>query len=223
MAENQNSPPDAGTIQLVSVLGVPPVTEEVVINERTTVASGFAMAQFTTASGIGGTSPGLQNAAGMVANIADAMTGDVSDVLGTAPNGGETTAVDTFNSLANMVTACIETPADCAALFTAATPPGGTEPTDTFTAMGDIARNPGRDAANVAALFAVSELGSTPYQPARSVPPAAWFLALRFDGDGNTLNGPGNFASTTRGTSGSPTTTSTPPTRRHPCAAATSS
>ena len=83
------------------------------------------MAQFANASGIAGTSPGLQNAAGMAGNIANSGTGAIATVLASSPNGGETKALDTFNSLANMIAACIETPADCAALFAAAAAPGG--------------------------------------------------------------------------------------------------
>ncbi|WCO68099.1 hypothetical protein PO878_05095 [Iamia majanohamensis] len=194
LARNPSGPPAPGTITLASVLGTSPVVEVATVTEVTTVAAGFAMAQFTEASTIGGRAPGLQNASAFVGNLADAQGGGVSPILGSAPNGSETSALATFGSLANMVAACVEGPADCTALLAAATPPGGAPPGDTFQAMADIAANPGRSVANVAALFAVSQLGATPNQPARTLPPDAWTLALRFDGDGTSMDGPGNFA-----------------------------
>ena len=45
------------------------------INERTTVASAYAMTQFIQGGAIAGPSPGVQNAAGMVGNMVDAATG----------------------------------------------------------------------------------------------------------------------------------------------------
>lgn len=195
LARNAASPPTGtGTITLASVLGTFPVVEVATVSEVTTVASGFGMAQFTNGDDIGGKAPGLQNAAGMVANLADPQNGGISPVLAASPNGPDTSTLNTFNSLANMVAACVETPVECAGLFTAATAPGGTPPSNTFQAMADIAANPGRDGANVAALFALSELGSTPNQPARTVPPDAWTIALRFVGDGVSIDGPGAFA-----------------------------
>ncbi|MGH3237769.1 MAG: hypothetical protein ACRDOH_31835, partial [Streptosporangiaceae bacterium] len=50
---------------LASVLGTVPVPGSVVVNERTTVAAGFALAQFISGHGIAGKFPGPQNAAAM--------------------------------------------------------------------------------------------------------------------------------------------------------------
>ena len=61
------------------------------------------MAQFTANGRISGPSPGLPNAAGMARNLVDLATGGVSSVLASPPNGSDTSAVNTFNSLANMV------------------------------------------------------------------------------------------------------------------------
>jgi sugar lactone lactonase YvrE len=191
VAKNTVPPPAPGSVTLASVLGAVPVPGDVVVNELTTVASGYAMAQFTANGEISGTSPGLQNAAGMAQNLVDVATGGVSSVLASPPNGNDTSAPNTFNSLANMVEACVAAPAQCAALFAAATPPGGPAPTDTFQSVVDIARNPGN---NVGALFALSTLPPATYQPARSAPPDAWTLALRFVGDGASMSGPGNMA-----------------------------
>jgi hypothetical protein len=120
----------------------------------------------------------------------------VGQVLATHPNGGETETRGSFNSLANMVAACVASPAACTTLFGLATPPRGPAPTDTLQAMVDIARHPATSTATVQSLFALSQMPPAPYQPARLVgsPPAAWTLALRFVGDGVSMDGPGNFA-----------------------------
>ena len=115
---------------------------------------------------------------------------------------GDTSPHDTFNSLANMIAVCIADPGtQCPALFNAATPPGGPAPATTFQAMVDINLNPWQ---NVATLMALSLLPPAPYQPARTAAPDAWTLALRFVGDGASMDGPGNTRSTTRAALGHP-------------------
>lgn len=182
--------PSDGLLTLASVLGTSPVPADIVVNERTTVATAYAMAQFTDQASISGPAPGLQNAVGMAHNLADPITGAMSSVLLTPPNS-TTSTHDTFNSLANLVAKCSAGPPDCAALLAAATPPNLVTPNGAFQAIADIARNPWK---NVDALFALSLTGPTPYQPARVVPPDAWTLALRFVGDGASMAGPGNMA-----------------------------
>src|SRR6266508_5145993 len=51
--------------RLASVLGTGVAPRNVVVNERTTVAAGFALAQFVSGRAIAGRSPGVENAAGM--------------------------------------------------------------------------------------------------------------------------------------------------------------
>ena len=57
--------------RLAAVLGTPPVRGPVVVNERTTVAAGFALAQFVTGLGVAGRAPGPQNASLMAADLVD--------------------------------------------------------------------------------------------------------------------------------------------------------
>jgi len=189
----------AGPVVLASILGTAgpaPVPADVVVNERTTVAAAYALARFIDAALIGGKARGLQNAAGMAQNLANAATGQVGAVLATAPNGAQTETLGSFNSLANMVAACVASTSACATLFDLATPPRGPAPADTLQAMVDIARHPATSTATVQSLFALSEASPAPYRPARPAnsPPAAWTLALRFVGDGVTMDGPGNLA-----------------------------
>ena len=185
-------------VRLASVLGAAPVPSTVVVNERTTVAAGFALAQFITGRSIAGKFPGPQNAAAMAANLVDARTGRLSSVLLTTPNGNQTSTVRTFNSLANMLVPCARSALACGPLFGLAGPPGGPVPRGILAAVADIARNPGHD---VAGLFALARSGPVPYQPALgpSGRPDAWILALRFVGNGTSIDGPGNIAIDARG------------------------
>ena len=151
--------PATGARTLWSVLGPGPAPAAVVVNEATTVATAYAMAQFTDGSEISGPSPGLPNAASMAHDLADVGTGALSPVLLTSPNGGDTRTRDTFNSLANTISACIEAAPNCETLFDAATSPEGTRPGDTFAALVDVAHDPWH---NIPEVFAVSTLGSAP-------------------------------------------------------------
>ncbi len=81
---------------MAAVLGTAPVPGSVVVNERTTVATGFALAQFVAGPGISGTAPGPQNASAMAANLADVRTGALSDVLKVPPNGNQTSTLRAF-------------------------------------------------------------------------------------------------------------------------------
>jgi NHL repeat len=188
--------PTGGPRSLWSVLGPGPAPDTVVVDEATTVATAYAMAQFTDGTEIRGPSPGLPNAAAMAHNLADVRTGDLSPVLLTTPNGGETRTRDTFDSLANAVSACVETAIACEALFDAATSPQGTRPDDTFAALVNVAHDPWH---HIPEVFTVSMLGPRPHQPFLAAAPPGWTLALRFVGDGTSVDGPGNVVVDDRG------------------------
>ncbi len=179
-----------GSVKLVSVLGVPPVPSEIVINERTTIATAYAMAQFIVGGGIGGTYPGLQNAAATLQNLVNIHNGNLAQVLSRFPNGLFTSTLSQFNSLANLIASCVEDSTACSPLFAQSTPPGGATPTNTFQAAVNIAHFPWQ---NVDALFGLSQSSNT-YQPALQDTPNAWALAIRYGGNGQELDGPGNIA-----------------------------
>jgi hypothetical protein len=190
---------ERGPSLLASAIGQAPVAGPVVVNERTTVATGFAFAHFVRGSAIDGNRYGMLNAVRMAANMADPTTGRVADVLRLPPNGPETTALRTFNSLANVVAHCTARRAACDALFAATTLPGEAPPTNVLEAVANIAKYPWHD---VATLFELS-FGVPFYAPALAPdqPPDAWTLFLKFTGTfssvqdaSNLLNGPGNFA-----------------------------
>ncbi len=160
------------------------------INEVSSVAAVYALAQFMTPGSIDvGTSStnvtGLVNAFHTVANIEDLATGAA---LSATPAGNGTVPANTINSLANIMEACVDTigtTGTCSSLFSAATPPGGTAPTDTLSAMIDIAQNPGH---NVAKLY---QIAPTPglFQPTLSGAPNDWTISIEYTGGG--LNTPG--------------------------------
>lgn len=171
------------------------------IDEVTTVASVWAMSQFLDASGVQlsttGSSAGhtgLTNAALTIQNLADVTTGMaatslVANALGTPPTA-------TLNTLANILARCVNsngaaTAADpCGALFTAATPAGGTAPTTTLAAAYNIARNPSN---GVSTLFATTST-TDPFQPALTAAPTDWTLAIQFTGGELTSGDPGSIA-----------------------------
>jgi hypothetical protein len=171
----------------------------VVVNERTTVATGFAFAQFVDGKAIKGNRYGMLNAVHMAANMANPKTGGLAEVLDRSPNGHETEARPTFNSLANIVASCVATEAGCQDLFDATTLPDGPRPKTVLQAVANIAKYPWL---NVAALFGLS-FEREVYGPAltEDQQPAAWTLFLKFTGsfssvqdENNLMNGPGSFA-----------------------------
>lgn len=180
----------AAPVRLAAALGAPGGPSSVVINERTTVAAGYALAQFLEGDGFAGSHPGLQNAAAISHNLADITDGDVAPLLASPPNGALTSTLATFNTLADVVAGCVAG-RTCRSLFTLAQPPGKSRPTNTLEAVADIARNPGND---VAALFALAAGSNQVYAPALGSAPDAWTLALRYVGNGHELDGPGNLA-----------------------------
>ncbi len=181
--------PSAGA-RLATVLGTGDFPASAAIDERTTVATAYALAQFIDGAAIGGKSPGLPNACATLRNLVNLNSGQVAAVLGSPPNGSMTSTMRAFNSLANMLAACVSDPAACAILFALATPPGGPAPTDTLQAAVNIAHFPWQ---NAMPLWNFSLLALT-YQPVLDAPPETWVLALKYTGNGHEFDGPGNTA-----------------------------
>ena len=162
----------------------------IVINELTTVAAGFSLAQFADTGSLGGADPGLSNAAKMARNLVDASTGRTARFLARSPNGTDTETLSNFNSLASIIAGCAAGANDCSAFLDAATDAWGTRPATTWQAMTLLPTNPSGDAPGV---FAQIPANPT-FTPVRTTAPAAWIIALRFYGNGRQFNGPGNVA-----------------------------
>ena len=158
------------------------------IDEVTTVASAYALAQFLDSTGVHlGTSStnttGLANAVANVALLADLDAGTAQTMLPSGASG--TLPAATLNSVANILAACVNSSgassSQCTSLISAATPSGGTAPATTLQAALNIAHNPGN---NVAALYALAGSANAPFQTPTplSVQPNDWTLAVNFTG-----------------------------------------
>jgi len=162
----------------------------VVVDELTTVAAGYSLAQFAADGRLGGPNPGLANAAVMPRNLVEPATGQLTPFFGQPPNGTATEAVATFNSLASIIAGCAAGTNDCDSFLTATTNAWGTRPATTWQAMTLLPTNPAGDPQGV-----FDQVPSPPrFQPARTTVPTAWTIALRFYGNGRQFNGPGNVA-----------------------------
>lgn len=157
------------------------------LNEVTTVAGAWSLAQFMSSPINAGTSStnvtGLENAFATANKIANFTTGSAP---GPALPTGATLSVAEVNTLADILASCVNSSGattsgtPCAQLFAAATPPGGSAPTDTLTAALNIARFPGNNAGSLYALAA----GSAVFQPTLLSPPANWLIGIHHTGGG---------------------------------------
>lgn len=183
--------PSNASIGLLAVLGTCAdlkAGQTVVIDEATTIASTWAMAQFIAAGGQIGSSAtnssGIAVAAATATNLVDLTTGKVPatsfPATGTAP-------VAKISALANVLNACItssgasSTP--CAQLFAAATT-NGTAPANTLDAAINIAHSPATNTANIFNLSSASNA----YPSALAAAPPDWTLTASYSGGG--MNGP---------------------------------
>ncbi len=164
-------------------------TSSAVVNEITTVAAAWALTPFLKAGGVIGTSSGnvkgLANAFANVSSLVDPATGAAP---GKAAPSNATIPTAKINTLADILSACVDqtSTSACSTLFTAATPTGGSAPSNTLDAALDLARNPNADPAG---LFALAS-ASAPFQPIVAAAPPDWTLAITFTQSGG-LNTPG--------------------------------
>jgi hypothetical protein len=186
-------------VEFVTVLG-PNMPDSATINELTTVAASYSMAQFLRTGVISGNSFGLQIAAGMNDNIVVSATGESSPVLLSSPNADQTNSLHSTRSLANLLAACVDDPDVTASLLDLTTPPGGSPPTNTAQALANLARDPGRNVDGIYALTSLSDL----YDPPLVTMPDAWTVTVKINDSGNDepdflISGPGNLAFDERG------------------------
>ena len=179
-------------IALLAVLGITPPTN-VVVNEFSTVASAATCAQFLQGENMGGKPLGLRIAAGNVPNFVNLETGGYGATIQDALNSGQTPTMANFATLANLLAGCITrvNPDACSSFFAAAASPTGLVPTDTLTAMENIARNPWHQPEKIFALLDQfypvpkgKNLRPAPFMPYLSWAPSAWVLPLKFTGGG---------------------------------------
>ena len=191
-------------IALTAALGKCPVaanfaaaTPYINITEITTVASVYALAGFMTtptAASTSGTAlaqTGLDNAFQTAANLSNIATGAVNATIGS--NG--TIPVARIDTLADVIAACVNTDGTgnaCSTLFNNSQS-GSSVPSDTVTALLNIAHNPG---ANVSALYNLVTPQS-PFQPTLTSAPNDLALSVQYTTPN--LNSPLNLRSDASG------------------------
>ena len=194
---------DNPAIALLTVLGRTPPAD-VTINEMTTIASVWTHAQFLDGSAIRGHALGLRIAAANVPSFVDLRTGGWGTTIQDSLNGGQTTTMANFATLADLIAGCVtRVKADaCQGLFAAATPPHGNVPANTLLAAQSIARYPWYEPTRLFALldqFYAIPSGKTmravPFMPYLTFAPSAWVLPLKFDGGGYRAGGKAMFDS----------------------------
>lgn len=171
----------------------------ITINEVTTVASVYALAQFMNSAGVigspGYSNTGLINAFATVNNLVNINTG-VANTVTPAGNGVVPSAE--INTLANILASCVNSSsvsgapsANCSALFAAATPTGtgsagSAAPTTTLAAAINIALYPWYNAGATSTLFPLGA-PNPPFGGALTTAPNDWTMALSFNGGGSSV------------------------------------
>ncbi len=174
-----------GAAALLCVLGTERLPGSVVVNELTTVAGVWTLAQFLDGEELRGNAVGMRNAAGNAANLVDPRTGEIAPPAINI----QTTTLATINSLGNLIGACAVGDG-CAAFFALATPRGGSVPKDTLAAALNVARNPWH---NVEPLFELVAAQAEPHAtPILRYAPTTWTLSLVYTGGG--LDAPGGIS-----------------------------
>ena len=161
------------------------------LNEVTTVAAVAALSPYMTSpTSIGsGTSDASALAAAftLASQYASTATGTSP---GTSIPAGDAVPSTVMNSLADIVSACVNSiggsagdGTSCGTLFTDSTPSGGAAPTNVATALLNILNN---SASGQTSLFAL--LPSTPpFQPVLNAGPSSWGISLLAPAAGGTL------------------------------------
>ena len=186
-------------VVFVTIVG-PNLPGSVTLNELTTVAASYSMAQFLRTGAISGNSLGLQIAAGMNDNIVVSATGESSPVLLNSPNADQTNSLRSTRSLANLLAACVDDPTVTANLLDLTTPAGGPPPSNTAQALANLARDPGHHVNGLYDLTLLSNL----YAPPLVTMPDAWTVTVKINDSGSDdpgflISGPGNLAFDRRG------------------------
>ncbi len=155
---------------------------KVTVNEVTTVASAWALAQFLGPAASAGSSStnatGLRNAFLVANNLVNTTAGSAP---GAAIPAGATLETAKLYTLADALASCVNSDGGsaCTPLFSAATV-SGVPPTNVLDAALNIVRHP---AANVTAVFNTTQ-AKAPFQPSLSNAPHDWTLSITYTGGG---------------------------------------
>ncbi|MGD0909497.1 MAG: PKD domain-containing protein [Candidatus Acidiferrales bacterium] len=181
--------PAAGLLGVLGTCDNKNLSAPVWINEVTTIATAYAIAGFATdathisSSGTALAQTGVTNAFTNAANLASISSGAA---LATTPSGSGTVPQTTINTLADILSACVNSAGPgstlCSTLFSNAKSSGsmGMVPDNTASAAINIAHNPG---ANIGALYGNTGYTS-PFAPALANQPNDFTVALSYSGGG---------------------------------------
>lgn len=155
----------------------PNVVEKITVNELTTAATAFSLAQFIDGADIAGSGPGLENAGAAFFTLANPDTGSAGGVITDANNSANNDSLAILNTLANLVSVCADPAnAGCDEFLKLATAPGGNAPQDTLQAVTNLVKNP---TAATEGLYKIAQSAKL-YTPALSAAPQAWMIALLY-------------------------------------------
>jgi hypothetical protein len=183
-----------GGVALMTVVGRE-FNGPIIVNELTTVAAAFGMAQFAAGTTLQGPTFGLRIAAGMCENLVPPFSGMPSPVMQSSPNADETIALRSIRALGNLVAACVRgVPGATGELLRLATPPGEDPPADTFQALVRIARNPANNVGGIYRQAQLADVFTPALEPDQQ--PDAWTLAVKVNDSGDDafmFGGPANI------------------------------
>ncbi|MBS1176850.1 MAG: uncharacterized protein H6R06_1262 [Proteobacteria bacterium] len=184
-------------VVLLTVIG-PELPATATVNELTSVAASYSMAQFLSQKGITGEPDALRIAATMGRNLVSPASGESSPVLLSPPNADQTNSLRSTRSLANLLAACVHDRRVARRLLELTRAPRGSAPQDTAQALAALARDPGL---NVEPIYQLSLLRDA-YTPALQRLPDAWTLTVKVNDSGDDtvlFGGPANLAFDSRG------------------------
>lgn len=167
-------------VEYVAILG-PTLPTSVTINELTTVAASYSMAQFYRTGVIAGEAFALQIAAGMNDNLVDVVTGESSSVMLSSPNADQTHSLRMTRGLSNLLAVCSENFLLRWAFLGLTKPAIGLPARSLPEAMANLARDPGQ---NVVPIFLLSKLRRE-YEPSLLRIPDAWTVTVKVNDSGD--------------------------------------
>ncbi|MCH9716425.1 MAG: NHL repeat-containing protein, partial [Gammaproteobacteria bacterium] len=185
------------TTKLATIIGKS-THAHITINEMTTIAAAYSMAQFFHGDQIYGNALGLSIAASMSDNLVSSGEGRLSTLIQTSPNADETNAMRSLSSLSNLLVPCVQNVPDACTSLLSATTVARHIPENTLEAVLNIVHNP---ANNVSGIYFLADTSST-YTPKLETLPDAWTLAIKFNDSGSEhcpFGGPAKIAFDAKG------------------------
>ncbi|MEW4488563.1 hypothetical protein AB1L42_10805 [Thalassoglobus sp. JC818] len=183
--------------EYVAILGHR-LPSDVTINELTTVAAAYSMAQFYRTGEISGNAFSLRIAAMMAENIASSRSGRTSSVLQKSPNADQTNSIRTVRSLANLLVATTNNYLIRSTLLYLTETDRGERPRNTVVALANLARDPSWNASLIYWLTKAKRV----YTPVLHREPDSWVVTVKVNDSGDDaflLGGPANVAFDSRG------------------------